>query len=278
MKRLFSICMDKNSEDTAPEEEFLIKNYEDDKLFEELESITKMHVDSVTKSRFKSMSHILAISIISMSVTLISMLLINRYAGESNAYTVLLLIPMIFSVIGIVAIAKYKRGTAEYAASEEVLQLNADRDSAIRALYETVGVPKDAVAVDIIEYSYKLDKNGEEKTDGFNTLFRTWVYFRDEDKLYFSDEYSVYAFPIEAFKEIRYTERSISVLETDWSKPEPPTSDKYSSRSITVSKGLITFSEYLSVILEYNGETYEFRAAPYEALTLSRITGLYPKR
>lgn len=277
MKRLFSICMDKHSEDTAPEEEFFIKNYEDDKLFEELESITKKHVDSVTKARFKEMSGILSISIISMSVTLISMLLINRYASESNAYTALLLIPMIFSVIGIVAIAKYKKGTAEYAGGEEVLRLNAEKDGEIRSLYETVGVPKDATAVDIIEYSYKIDKNGEEKTDGFNTLFRAWIYGQD-DKLYFSDEYTVYAFPKEAFKELRYTERKISVLETDWSKPVPPTSDKYSSCGLTVSKGLITFSEYLSVILEYNGETYEFRAAPYEALPLSRITGLYPKR
>ncbi len=274
MKKLFSICMDKLSDETIPEEDFLVKNYDDDKLFEELENITKAHVDKVSKSRFKAMGNLLSISLISVGVTLASILLINRYAGESNMYNVLLLIPLIFSLIGIISLAKYRKGTAEYASSEEILQMNAEKEETVKKLYESVGVPKTAVSVDIIEYTYKFDKNGNEITDGYNTLFRTWIYEQDE-MLYFSDEYSVYAFPLEAFKEIKYVQSKYSVLETDWSKPTPPNEVQY---GVTAGKGLINFNDYLSVTLERMGESYEFRVAPYEALALSRITGLTPKR
>ena len=277
MKKLFSICMDKLSDETIPEEDFLVRNYEDGNLFEELENITKAHVDKVSKSRFKAMGNTLFISLVSVGVTLASVLLINRYAGESDMYNVLLFIPLIFSLIGIISLAKYRKGTAEYASSEEILQTNAEKEETVKKLYESVGVPKTAISVDIIEYTYKFDKNGNEITDGYNTLFRTWVYEQGE-MLYFSDEYSVYAFPRESFKEIRYVQSKYSVLETDWTKPTPPASELYANCGITAGKGLVTFSDYLSVKLERGGEAYEFRAAPYEALNLSRISGLTPKR
>ena len=277
MQKLFSICMDKSSDNVAAEDKFLIKNYEDDKLFEELDEINKNHVDKVSKSRFKAMADLLTVSVISVGITLVSVLLINKYAAESDAYTVLLFIPLIFSLIGIISIAKYRKGTAEYASSDAILQMNAEKESEVKKLYESVGVPKTALTVDIIEYTYKFDKNGNEITDGYNTLFRTWVYYSD-GCVYFSDEYSVFAFPIEAFKEIKYVQNKYSVLETDWSKPHPPTATEYANCGITVSKGLINFTEHLLVTLEYNGENYEFRAAPYEALPLSRLTGLIPRR
>ena len=277
MKKLFSICMDKFSDETIPEEDFLVKNYEDDILFEELENITKAHVDKVTKSRFKAVANYLALSLISVALTLLSTLMINSYASESDAYTVLLLIPLAFSILGIVSLIRYRKGTAEYASGEEILQLNAENEAAVKALYESVGVPKTAVSVDIIEYTYKFDKNGNEVTDGYNTLFRAWVYGQDE-RLYFSDQYSVYAFPRDSFKEIRYVQSKYSVLETDWCKPTPPTAEQYLNCGITTGKGLINFTDYLLVTLERDGEAYEFRVAPYEALPLSRITGLYPGR
>ena len=83
MKKLFSICMDKFSDETIPEEDFLVKNYDDDILFEELENITKAHVDKVTKSRFKAVANYLALSLISVALTLLSTLMINSYARSA---------------------------------------------------------------------------------------------------------------------------------------------------------------------------------------------------
>ena len=44
------------------------------------------------------------------------------------------------------------------------------------------------------------------------------------------------------------------------------------------ANGTLIHKEYLSVILDIDGEEYELRLPAYEAIAIGRLTGLYPKR
>ena len=111
--------------------------------------------------------------------------------------------------------------------------------------------------------------------NGFTAPCYLWVYEQDGD-LCFSSEYSVYAFPKSAFKELRYVEQEFTTPEGSWNKPTPPNAEEYVNSGLTLMRGYIAHSGYISMTLELEGEAYELRAPAYEAMAFAKLTGLTP--
>lgn len=181
-----------------------------------------------------------------------------------------LLIPMAFAVLFFITTKRFKIKNTSYDLSDETLQANGEKDKELKKLYAAVGIPEDAVTVDILDYTYKTDKNGNERMDGYVTNLPMWAFLQDE-KLYLSDVYSLYAFPKDSFKEMRYIEKKFSTYESSWSKSTLPVDAERSN-------GTLIHSDYLSVILDTDGEKYELRLPAYEATAMAKLTGLYPRR
>lgn len=278
MKKLFSMCLDKNAEANIAEHDFLVKEYDDDTLLEGLENITKGHEEKLSKSKFASTLKFLALSVISMAATIVSFTMVTAAYGENETPTAMLLIPLAFALIGIVTLGVYRVKSVAFASSEEALSNSAEKATALKKLYASVGVPENADTVDVIDYIYTTDKDGNEKTGGYTTsITPMWIYEQDE-KIYMSDNYALYAFPKSSFKELKCEKKDYSVLDTCWTKPSSPLSEEYSKHGVWASRGVISFSEHLSVIIETESDKYELRLPSYEAETLSRITGLTAKR
>jgi len=277
MKKLFGICLDNVSEDKLPEEEFLVKEYDDEKLLESLEEITIRYDQKSSKIRFGSMIKLLVISFITMALTLISFKIVEPLTEGENASPLPLLIPGILAFIGIMVIAYNRRRISTAVSSDEMRILVAEKDRELKKLYSSVGIPESALTLDILDYTYEIDKNGNEKLESYIATVSMWAYELDE-KIYLSDEYSLYAFPKNAFKEIRYVEKSFTTYESSWNKPFSPASEEGDGYGLTLSNGAVYHKEYLAVILDNEGDEYELRMPAYEASAISRLTGLYPKR
>lgn len=270
MKKLFGICMDRKSEAEFSEEKFLVKEYEDDGFLEKVGEIEQKYDRSSTKLNLASTVKQLAVTVLFLALTIISYSIVSPMTEGDDASILPLLIPMAFAVLFFITTKRFKIKNTSYDLSEETLQANGEKDKELKKLYAAVGIPEDAVMLDILDYTYKTDKNGNEKMDGYVTNLPMWAFLQDE-KLYLSDEYSLYAFPKDSFKEMRYIEKKFSTYESSWSKSTLPT-------DMERANGSLIHREYLSVILDTDGEKYELRLPAYEATAMAKLTGLYPRR
>ena len=277
MKKLFGTCLDKNSDDKIAEEDFLVKNYEDEKLFEELEEITQRYDSSISKSRFAYTAKYLAISVISIALTLISFRLVSPMTEAEGASPAPLFIPMFFALLGIITLGYYRKKNVSFVSSEDMMRLKSEKAKETKKLYANVGVPENAVTVDILDYFYETDKNGSEIIKSIGSLLPMWAY-EQEDKIFFSDEYSLFAFPKSSFREIHYVEKSFQTCDSEGNNPYSLNSAEYSEYITSYASGIITHKGYISVLICNNEEEYELRLPAYETSALSKLTGLFPKR
>lgn len=159
-------------------------------------------------------------------------------------------------------------------ANETLSDLTENQNNA----YEELGVPQDAVNMDILLFHYKM-KNGEPvaKAKGLapseyiNLEVKAYV---KDGQLCLADTESVYAFPLEEMTGIRTVRKRISV--PSWNKSELPTKGIYKPYKLTVANtGYIFFRPYY--ILEFNhyGTPCGIYFPSYELPTVERLTGLH---
>ena len=146
-------------------------------------------------------------------------------------------------------------------------------DSAERALREYMGIPEDAVRVDILSFGHREGK--EYPAAGSDPLNCEMFLFEQDDALCLLDSSGLYSFPRSALRDIRVVKRTIPVR--NWNKEFPPTRGwlrKYGVDSR--SDGEQTYLRFFCAldILTPFGKSFCLLFPAYELDVIAGLTGL----
>lgn len=180
---------------------------------------------------------------------------------------------IIWAIIAIAAHHKEK-SVSESDESKNLM----DRVSTITdVIFGELGVPADAVDVDVLSFTYKI-KNGDivPCEGAFDaTPFTSFTYkaFTDGENLHLADAEGKYSFPLSSLCGIRRVNKRISVF--GWSKDEDPTKGEYKKYKMTVDQyGNLCLKPYYILELEYAGETWGIYFPCYELDAFEKLTGI----
>ena len=146
-------------------------------------------------------------------------------------------------------------------------------DSAERALREYMGIPEDAVRVDILSFGHREGK--EYPAAGSDPLNCEMFLFEQDDALCLLDSSGLYSFPRSGLRDIRVVKRTIPVR--NWNKEFPPTRGwlrKYGVDSR--SDGEQTYLRFFCAldILTPFGKSFCLLFPAYELDVIAGLTGL----
>ena len=161
----------------------------------------------------------------------------------------------------------------EMDAEEQVASIEEDVDK----IYEELGVPQNAAAVDILLFKYK-EKDGKiiPKTVGMQTCeffnMEVKIFVRD-GKLHLADVENLYSFDMSRLKSIETINKSTSLL--SWNKEIGYDEERYKKHKISVNNlGNIIIKPYHILTLEHNGEEWGLYFPCYELEIFEILTGL----
>ena len=164
----------------------------------------------------------------------------------------------------------YERIRLKKAQTSETADSLCDRSAEIdEEVYTALGVPADAIFLDLFTSSYQM-KNGVEKTAGHTAFaFRAWS---ADGCLYLSDVENVVAIPLDSITGFTRIDRRIPFY--FWNKDESPRSEAYRKYNIrTTYLGAYTVKNlYIAHIRADFGE-YELLVPPYEMDSFLQLTG-----
>ena len=168
---------------------------------------------------------------------------------------------------------KEARILKEQNAEQQVSKIDMD----IGAMYDELGVGRNASSVDVLSFRYKV-KNGEIVATSVGFQITPYVNF--DLKIYVTDDClclanveSVYAFKRSELKTIKTVNKRISI--PTWNKEEEPTAGAFKQYKLAVNNiGNIFFKPYHILEVEHNGETFGIYFPPYELATFEKLTGL----
>lgn len=130
-------------------------------------------------------------------------------------------------------------------------------DGVMRAIYTELGVPEDAVDVDVLMFFYK-EKDGKIKftetplqlSTCFNPAFKLYT---DDEHFYLANLEGKYAFPLSCIGQLQEVKKRISVPE--WNKDVPYNKGIYKPYKLTVNNmGMIFCKSYYILHLQIDGE------------------------
>lgn len=161
----------------------------------------------------------------------------------------------------------------EMDAEEQVASIEEDVDK----IYEELGVPQNAAAVDILLFKYK-EKDGKiiPKTVGMQTCeffnMEVKIFVRD-GRLHLADVENLYSFDMSRLKSIETINKSTSLL--SWNKEIGYDEERYKKHKISVNNlGNIIIKPYHILTLEHNGEEWGLYFPCYELEIFEILTGL----
>ncbi len=164
-----------------------------------------------------------------------------------------------------------RRRAAAGAATDEAQALSQQRAALEAAVRSALGIPEDAVQVDILRRCWQP---GDEERSGIVQLGDygnhprfAWV---SEGRLHLADSGETYAF---ALGELGIpVKKDLKLLLPRWNKPEPPTAAAYRPFRLSVGAGGVYCRPFFEVDVADTGRVLRFPA--YEMPTLLRLTGL----
>lgn len=190
----------------------------------------------------------------------------------------LIISAIICGVIWLVLFVYSKIKSKNVLAKENVEQQIADIDKDIDAIYNELGVPKDAISIDILMFRYKI-KDGEIKPYGGmqNVPYLNFEIkaYTDGKYLHFADAENIYSFDLSELRGITTVNKRIATM--GWNKAEHPRKGEFKQYKITVSDESIPYILYKPFHIlesEHNGEKYGIYFPCYELPAFERLTGL----
>ena len=164
-----------------------------------------------------------------------------------------------------------KRRVSAGAATEEAQALAGQRAELEAAVRSALGIPDDAVMVDILRRCWQP---GDEERSGIVQLGDygnhprfAWM---NDGRLYLSDSSEAYAFDL---AELGIPSKvDLKLLLPRWNKPEPPTSAAYRAFRLSVGAGGVYCRPFFEVEVADTGRVLRFPA--YEMPVLLKLTGL----
>lgn len=173
-------------------------------------------------------------------------------------------------------LAKHKEKTTLEENSTE--KITNDLDTVAKAIYDSLGVPENAVEVDVLSFSY-VTKEGrpQVKERGLSTPYMNMVMsaYIENDTLCLTNLDGKYVFPLSSLRAIRTVKKSVQI--PSWNKELPHSDAMYKPYKMTEDKyGSIHTKPYHILELERDGEAWGIYFPCYELPTFQALTGLSP--
>lgn len=169
----------------------------------------------------------------------------------------------IWGILKFLAHRKEKSTLAEGGTQQTLSQA----DGIVRAIYTELGVPEDAVNVDVLMFRYK-EKDGQIKfteatmqmSTCFNPMFKLYA---DDENFYLTNVDGRYAFPLSSIRNLQKIDKRISI--PSWNKDVPYNKGVYKPYKLTVNNiGIIFCKPYYILELEFKGESWGIYFPSYE--------------
>lgn len=176
-------------------------------------------------------------------------------------------------VLHVISKKKEKKVLKEENAEERAEEISED----LREIHAELGVPEDAVDIDVLIFNYKL-KDGEIKPHTSALQSSPYInlelkIFATDDALHIADLESVYSFKKSEIKAITTVNKRISV--PIWNKDEAPRSAAFKQYKMTVNNmGDVFFKPYHILEIERDGISFGLYFPCYELQTVEELTGL----
>lgn len=168
-----------------------------------------------------------------------------------------------------------QKQTAKSAESEAYIEQG---ESLLQSAQETLGIPADAVSIDILGEHYAVKKDGSlrHKSIGLAEYLNVdlWA-FVAEGNLYLADIGTVWEIPLTALRSITREKKHYNF--PNWNKPEAHDSAKYKSFHITTNQFGQYFARCFRVeIADARGEFY-LLIPEYDGEAFMALTHLHPE-
>lgn len=161
--------------------------------------------------------------------------------------------------------------------SEENERVASNLDSTSSNIFAELGVPSDAVAVDILSFSYKM-KNDKIMLYSDKTTLTPYINyefkaFKDSEYLYFVNLDGKYRIPLSSLCAIHTQKKNASI--PMWNKDTPYNKGEYRQYKLT-NDGYdnIHIKKQYILELQYSGESWGIYFPNYELPSLEALTGL----
>ncbi len=160
--------------------------------------------------------------------------------------------------------------------NESVKNILKEKESIKRDVLDELGVPADAVIIDILITRVKENKDGKEvvKSMGLFTHLNSEVYFFVEnDKACFADYSAVIQIPLESFKSADKIDKRIII--PTWHKEVSYNNEKYKEYKIKRNGyDMFYVKPYYSIKLLINNEDYEMLIPNYDLKEFLKVVPL----
>ena len=277
MQPIFCIDVTTNKNNTSPNGSEFITRTASQKKIEEYDNKRENLNQTIEKSRLPLSFQIIKLLCGFFSITVLFSCIGAGFERALKNAPVLIILGAICGVLWVVLhfIAKGKEKTVlkEEQADYQLETLNQDLSS----IYNELGVPEDAVEIDVLAFKYKL-KNGEirpyahglQTTPYFNVCFKIYA---TPEELHVVDVESVYSFKKTEIKSIITVNKRISI--PMWNKNEGPRQGEFKKYKMTLNNfGNIFFKPYYILEIEKDNQTFGIYFPCYELGTIEKLTGL----
>lgn len=261
-------------------DEFLIQK-PDANLYEEYDKVVNGVLTNVKKSLKRplllTIVQFILIIVASCIFSMLSEYFISNENAEFETMDIILILVMILCVV-IFAVLHYTTKSLkrkEDVSEEEHLQ-SMEVQGAYQRLLTDLGVPPDALTVDILSFNYKLQKD-KIKIDKCNTsvpMFYNMEFhiYRDNENFYLVIDSGKYAFKLSSIKTIHKIDNKNAMF--IWNKAVPHNKGEYKQYKMKEDEmGNIRCKAYYILEFENNGELHGIYFPEYELETIKTITG-----
>lgn len=179
-------------------------------------------------------------------------------------------------VLQILSKKKEKKVLKERNVEQQMKEIDDD----LKEIYSELGLPQDAINVDVLLFKYKI-KDGKVRPQTIGIQSAPYICmemraYADGKRLHLSDAKNLYSFDLSRFKYINTVNKRISIA--NWNKNQEPKKGEYKQYKMTVDNtGFIWFKPYYILEGECNGEAFGIYFPCYELPAFERLTGLKAK-
>lgn len=182
-----------------------------------------------------------------------------------------------FSLLLSVSLYVYEKFLKKSTINEEAVhEMKKKVDVVLDETLAYLEIPNDAVSIDVLSYTYKLNDEGNEVINT-SKMFQymnqpLYIYIKD-DMLIFADHFSVYAISVEAISSVTKIDKKIMVY--GWNKDISFKEEPYKAYKIRANQfNALSIKPYYQInISDISGE-YCFYIPNYELETLNKILEL----
>lgn len=187
-----------------------------------------------------------------------------------NAPVIICMLPIVFVIWLFIFIYKrlIRKKVEESPEFEQSVQ---QVETVKKSCLSQLGVPEDAVQIDVISFYYKDGKITRDKTLSIEFLnHEKYMYIKDNE-LCIADLKRVLKIPLNQFTSLEKVNKKIAPM---WNKKEDPTKGEVKKYKIRYDNGMLNIKPYYIAHIDVGVDVYDLYIPAYDILKFINLTGL----